>query len=313
MSKSVASAIIYFDGGGSGIRAEGRTPAGAVMRHSYAGFSHGEINLEDYLSQCVTDFASKFDNQISRAVLAVATLPPSEAAYSHLAERIFLNSTIAELWICSDSVSAAALTIAGDGVVIVAGTGITALAIGHNRTSVHNYSGHGYLIGDEGSAFWIGSKGLNLALRASDERGGDLELLEAACEFFETTPSELPHKVHQLERPVFSIAQFAQVVSEKAIKNNRAALSILDIATSEIVLIATTAKDECESKEFSVVLMGGVLDPNNLLTKMVLKKLHELGLRAKTSTEPPIQGAKVLCEMTDPSFLKDVIKVFHRS
>lgn len=312
MSNSVADPIIYFDGGGSGIRAEGRSAAGTLITQTFYGFSHGETNLEDYLSHCVTEFSSKFGAQISRAVLAIATLPATEAAFSQLAQRIFAISKIDELWICSDSVSASAATITGDGVVIIAGTGITALAVGHNRTSVHTFSGDGYLIGDEGSAYWIGSRGLNLALRAADGRGGDSDLLIAACSHFETVPMELPHKVHQLERPVFAIAQFAQVVSELAGRSNETAHAILEEATREIVLIATAAQKKCESTSFSVVLMGGVLEPNNLLTKLVLKKLHELGLSATTSTISPLHGAKVLAEMTEPGIFKSLIRVFHR-
>ena len=312
MSKDAARAIIYFDGGGSGIRAEGRTATGELIGHTYPGFSHGETNLEVYLSRCITDFASKFEDQISRAVLAVATLPANEAAFSQLAEKIFTNAKIDELWICSDSVSASVATITGDGVVIVAGTGITALAVGHERTSAHTFSGDGYLIGDEGSAYWIGRRGLNLALRAADGRGGDSDLLKSACAHFETTSSELPHRVHQLDRPVYAIAQFAQIVSEQAGKNNESALSILREATEEIVLIATTALKKCESDDFLVVLMGGALESENLLTKLVLEQLHVLGISATTSTETPLQGAKVLAELSQPGIFKSLIKVFHR-
>lgn len=312
MINEAASALIYFDGGGSEIRAEGIGADGKLLSHTYPGFSHGETNLEDYLSQCVIDFSNRFQTEISRAVCALATLPATEAGYSLLAKKIFKDSRIQELWICSDSVSASAATVMSDGVVIVAGTGITALAIGHNRTSSHTFSGDGYLIGDEGSAYWIGRTGLNVALRAADGRGGDIDLLDGACAHFATVPHELPHKVHQLARPVFSIAQFARVVSDFAAQGNEEALSILNQATSEIALIATTAMNKSGSKNFEVILMGGVLAPGNLLTQLVLTRLQSLGLNAHTSTKSPLQGAKVLSELTDPGVFKALIKEFRR-
>jgi N-acetylglucosamine-6-phosphate deacetylase len=263
MTSSNRASTIAFDGGGSGIRAIGHNIAGEVITHSYQGISHGEVEIEEYLSNIVGDFGDRIGGSISRAVLALAVRPATEAKYRDLATRIFQNSAIAELWICSDAVSACAVSLDGDGVVIVAGTGITALAIGDNRQTLHSISGNGYLIGDEGSAYWIGRMGLNSGLRALDGRGGDQKLLEIATAYFDSSPEQLPHAVHQSERPVH-------------------ALAILHRASAEISLIAESARTICHgNSEFQVVLMGGVLQPENLLTQLVIDRLQEQGLSAR--------------------------------
>jgi glucosamine kinase len=76
------------------------------------------------------------------------------------------------------------------GIVVYAGTG--AGAVGCDGARWARAGGHGFLLGDEGSAYWIGRTGVNLALRWADgldvgsralhdaiaeEAGGDLDVL----------------------------------------------------------------------------------------------------------------------------------------
>ena len=311
MTSSNKASTIAFDGGGSGIRAIGQNITGEKITHSYQGISHGEVKIEEYLSKIVGDFADRVGGSISRAVLALAVRPATEAKYRDLATRILKNSDIAELWICSDAVSACAVSLDGDGVVIVAGTGITALAIGDNRQTLHSISGNGYLIGDEGSAYWIGRMGLNSGLRASDGRGGDEELLEIASKYFDSSPEQLPHAVHQSERPVHAIAGFAKSVSKLAKSGNAAALAILHQASAEISLIAESARTLCHGNfEFQVVLMGGVLQPENLLTQLVIDRLQEQGLSVTTTTKSPLQGAETLANLPQSGVFAPLVRIF---
>lgn len=55
------------------------------------------------------------------------------------------------------------------GVVVAAGTGVVTLGVGN--TAVARVDGWGYLVGDAGSAFWIGRAGLDAVLRSFDGRG----------------------------------------------------------------------------------------------------------------------------------------------
>ena len=58
----------------------------------------------------------------------------------------------------------------GWGVSVVAGTGVACLTVPADGAA-RIVGGHGYLIGDEGGAFWIGREGIRAALRAMDGRG----------------------------------------------------------------------------------------------------------------------------------------------
>jgi len=152
---------------------------------------------------------------------------------------------------------------------------------------------------------------LNSALRARDRRGGDSELLAVACKHFDAEPYQLAHVVHQLDRSVNAIANFAKLVNELAVAGNEAAYEILDAAASEIVLIATTAKRECEGGSgFQVALIGGVLAPENLVTKLVGQKLAECGLSIHISGKSSLDGAGILANLPEPGVFKDLIRIF---
>ena len=305
--------VIFFDGGGSGIRAKSATSDGNSITKNFAGFSPGELPLVDYLANLIIKFADEVGGSIDRAVLAVATLPADDKQYGDIAELVLAKSKVKELWICSDSVSACAAAVEKDGVAIAAGTGITALAVGKNRTMAHSLAGDGFLVGDEASAYWIGKMALNSALRARDGRGGDSELLEIACKHFGTQPYQLAHIVHQLDRPVHAIATFAKVVSELAQAGNSTAHAILDAAADEVVLLATTAKRECEGgPDFQVALIGGVLAPENLITQLVAKKLESHGLNIHTSGKSSLDGAGILARLESPGIFKPLIRTFSK-
>ena len=305
----MSDSIIYFDGGGSGIRA--KSSGSQRINSNFDGFSHGEISLVDYLADVVINFSLEVTGEISRAVLAVATLPSDDNQFNLLANKILTNSKVRELWICSDSVSSCAGAVDDDGVVIAAGTGITALAVGRKRTMLHSLSGDGFLIGDEASAFWIGKMGLSSALRSRDGRGGDSELLDVACKYFDSEPYFLMHKVHQSERPVAAIAAFATKVSELAKQGNAACLSILDAAADEIVLIALTAKRECAGDEnFQIALVGGVLSELSIVYQLVEDKLNKLGLKIYKNGRNSLDGAEVLAQSSTPDVFAPLIRIF---
>jgi len=69
----------------------------------------------------------------------------------------------------ADSARAGAF-LGAPGVVVIAGTG--SMASGWNGESTARAGGHGFLLGDEGSAYWIGRAAVRAALRFQDQMGG---------------------------------------------------------------------------------------------------------------------------------------------
>ncbi|HEU5386216.1 MAG TPA: BadF/BadG/BcrA/BcrD ATPase family protein [Streptosporangiaceae bacterium] len=60
--------------------------------------------------------------------------------------------------------------LGGPGVVVIAGTG--SMAFGRDGERRARAGGHGFLLGDEGSAYWIGRAAARAALRWEDRLGG---------------------------------------------------------------------------------------------------------------------------------------------
>ena len=66
------------------------------------------------------------------------------------------------------------------GIAVFAGTGSGALGCDGDRWA--RAGGHGFLLGDEGSAYWIGRAAANAALRWEDGMGGSAALRDAVVE-----------------------------------------------------------------------------------------------------------------------------------
>ena len=79
----------------------------------------------------------------------------------------------------ADSARAGAF-LGAPGVVVIAGTG--SMASGWNGESSARAGGHGFLLGDEGSAYWIGRAAVRAALRFQDQMGGSEPIYRAVIQ-----------------------------------------------------------------------------------------------------------------------------------
>ena len=82
------------------------------------------------------------------------------------------------------------------GVVIVAGTG--SIAYGRNaRGEAARAGGWGYVLGDEGSGYWIGRLALRAVVRQADGRGAATALTPRMLAHFGVSrPQDLIHEVY---------------------------------------------------------------------------------------------------------------------
>ena len=118
----------------------------------------------------------------------------------------------------------------GEGCVISANTGTVCLAVGPRETA--RVDGWGHLLGDAGSAYWIGRCGLEAALRGHDGRRQMTALTRAMAEAY----PELEHANLDLQAVpdrVARIAAFSSVVMALA-PSDRVASTILDKAAAHL-------------------------------------------------------------------------------
>ena len=118
----------------------------------------------------------------------------------------------------------------GEGCVVSANTGTICLAVGPRETAA--VDGWGHLLGDAGSAYWIGRTGLEAALRGHDGRRQMTALTRAMAETFHDIEQAHLDLMATPDR-VARIASFADLVMNLA-PSDRVASNILDKAAAHL-------------------------------------------------------------------------------
>jgi N-acetylglucosamine kinase-like BadF-type ATPase len=152
------------------------------------------------------------------------------------------------------------VTFGRPGVVIIAGTG--AAAYGVNRSRQETWAGGwGYVLGDEGSAYWIAVRALNACCRASDGLEPPTQLLPLLLRHIEAEDLQHIHaRIYsgRMVRP--DIAALAEVVSLAAAQGDATARRILREAGKELALAvnAVIRGLHLEDEAVTVGTVGGV-------------------------------------------------------
>ncbi len=146
------------------------------------------------------------------------------------------------------------------GIVVIAGTG----SIAYGRNSHHEAAragGWGYVLGDEGSGYWIGRAALRAVLREADRRGPQTQLTELLLKHFDVDRAQdLIHEVyHGMLRPT-SIASLAQSVQTAFRAGDSVAIGILRGAANELESSALSVARRLDliGGQFPFVLAGGI-------------------------------------------------------
>src|SRR5271155_1647607 len=175
---------------------------------------------------------------------AAGALAAPDAARA-LGDALLASLRAERVAVTSDAVIAHAGALNGrPGVVLIAGTGVVALAIDADG-ALCTADGWGPWLGDEGGGGWIGASGLRAALRAHDGRGPATTLLGAARARFgapETWPAQLTGAA--------AVASFAPDVL--AAHGDAAALAIVSAAAEALAATARAAGDG------PVAMVGGL-------------------------------------------------------
>ena len=162
----------------------------------------------------------------------------------------------------------------GDGAVLISGTGSIAYA---QRAGVEFRSGgYGYLLGDDGSGFAIGTAALKLLLRSFDERAPRDEFLTRLERALDArTAVDVTARVYGDSHPVAFCASLAPLVLESANEGDRSANKIVQSAALELSEMAKSLVKRAGLSESGapLVLAGSLLSNNSLLTFLLETRL----------------------------------------
>ena len=169
------------------------------------------------------------------------------------------------------------------GVVLVAGTGAMAYGVNAQGES-RRAGGWGYLLGDEGSGFWIGLEGLRAVLRAHDGRGWPTALTGALLSHLGLPNADaLVRWAYSGQLPVAEIADLVPLVSQVALDGDAVAHGILRRAGEQLAAIvsAVIRRLEMEGTAVEVVLTGGILEPGGLVRENLAAALQRASPQAR--------------------------------
>jgi N-acetylglucosamine kinase-like BadF-type ATPase len=168
------------------------------------------------------------------------------------------------------------------GVVIISGTG--SISVGVNRQGKRVYAGGwGPVAGDEGSGSWIARRALQTVARATDGRGPQTSLTEAACEYFQVSaPEDLSTAIYAPTITNDRIAGFSRSVIATANAGDEVALEILDEAGKELgkAAVAVIRKLKMEQDRFQVAFVGGVFAAGELIVAPLREQVMRVARKA---------------------------------
>ncbi len=177
-----------------------------------------------------------------------------------------------------------------DGILIIAGTG--AIGLAKVKDEMKRCSGWGYLLGDEGSAYWIGKKLLEEFCRQSDGRSSKTRLYHTVLRHFALEDSYDLIPVITKTHDRTSIASLAKLVFELAREKDQAALEIYEEAAKHLAdivnVLAGNYPDGCQ-----VSYAGGVWKAGEYLITPLKKYLDE-NIELIDPAHTPVYGAYLL-------------------
>jgi glucosamine kinase len=184
------------------------------------------------------------------------------------------------------------------GVVIIAGTG--SIAYGRNAANeAARAGGWGYVLGDEGSGYWIGRHALRAVVREADGRAPATALTPLVLAHFGARrPHELVHAIYAQVLKPSAIAAVARAVEQAAGAGDAVALDILAVGARELAACAASVVTRLDLKDeaFEFVLAGGVLEAVPRLAANLTDHLHTIAPRSRVVRleREPARGAVAL-------------------
>lgn len=291
-----------IDGGGSNLRVVIVDDAMQIRVTVQRGTANPRIIGQEQAAALIQDAMREASAQVNEPISGVGIgIAGASAVYAHDWLREVIHGVLPDVHIATASDYEIALVGANgvrEGVLLLAGTGSVAFGVNAAGQSLQ-VGGWGYLLGDEGSGYWIGMQGLQVVTKVID---GQLRVTTSLKqrimdEFKLTQPSDILAWVYgQKPTPVASVAQLSSVVLDAAQAGDEQAQMIITTAADHLVRVAQTTMRQLNMSETKIAFAGGLLESQNLLSAQVIAKLRLP--EHPQAKYPPMVGAALLAKLT---------------
>jgi N-acetylglucosamine kinase-like BadF-type ATPase len=293
---------IGVDGGATNTRAVCVRMDGAVLGIATGGPSN-------YLRVGLAEAASNIQRTAAQATAIAGKALPAAAACIGLAgvgrpwDRALVAPALEALglaektMLCTDA-DAALVGAHGlaPGVVVIAGTG--AMALGQDaKGQTARTDGWGPLLGDGGSAYWIGHRVLRAVMRARDQRGETTGLTGLVLAHLGVrSEEELVRRLPTGEDHTETVARLAQICSALAEEGDDVARNIIAGAGSQLVSAASAVTSALRLRGDVPVALVGSVGQDDAVRRAFADQMARAvpGSRLVESRMSPVRGAALL-------------------
>jgi N-acetylglucosamine kinase-like BadF-type ATPase len=160
-----------------------------------------------------------------------------------------------------------------DGIILISGTG--SVLYGRSNGEVIRVGGWGRIIGDEGSGYWIGKKGMNEVAKEFDKEkiiNKESRLRILLKEKMNISKENLNRKVFEKN---FEIQKAAPIVLQCAESGEKNCVKIIDEAVEGLFyLVKTFIEISKRKKPIGIAYIGSIVENDNILSNKLTKKIH---------------------------------------
>lgn len=180
------------------------------------------------------------------------------------------------------------------GMILISGTG--SIMFGKDgQGNLYRVGGWGRILGDEGSGFYIGKKGLISSIKQIDGRGEKTLLFDLISEKYNL--NSLETIIKSIYTDNFDIAKIAPLVFEAAEKDDKIAKEILNEAADELLLhIETMLKKVNFDDKIGLSFVGSIITNDNYIRRKIVNYINSnlKQIELIDSNNEPIYGAIVM-------------------
>jgi N-acetylglucosamine kinase-like BadF-type ATPase len=255
--------------------------------------AHGELEVEKVLHAVIEDAIGDRAIQPVAVCLGLAGVdrPDDDHIVRAIMRRLGYRS---HLVVVNDAFIALTAGVRDEpGVVLIAGTGSIAFGVNEDGYAARA-GGWGYVLGDEGSGYWIGREALIAVVREADGRGSRTGLTPLVLEHFGLPhPNGLVREIYDKGLHRQAIAALGPVVEQARSEGDVVAAEILRGASVELTRASATVIERLQmrGKAFQMVLCGSMFRLIPWLADDVSFRLGEVAPRTivtRLEVEPAV-------------------------
>ena len=303
--------VLGIDAGGTKTVCQLADERGNVLAEARRGGANlqavGELEVEKVLHEVMEEVLADHEVTPRAICLGIAGVdrPEDSRVVAAIMRRIGYK---ARILVVNDALVALEAGAPGKaGVVVIAGTG--SIAYGRNeRNEAARAGGWGYMLGDEGSGYWIGRAALRAVLREADRRGPETRLTGLLLHYFGVPRAQdlIHHVYHGTLRPA-AIAALAQCVMGAFRDGDAVAIGILRGAADELESSALSVARRLDlvGSPFPFVLAGGIFRAVPWLEEELTRRLPLASPRSRAlslDVEPAAGAVRLALAEAGPGY-----------